>query len=133
MIALGKYERQLIVSELKFETSRSGGKGGQHVNKTESKVTLVFDVNASQVLTDVQKFRINKNLASRLSSGVLRISCDHNRSQFRNKSDGISRFFQILEKALHKDKFRIPTKTPGSVKRKRLKNKKFNIFLPIFL
>ena len=56
--ALSKYERELLMSELKFETSRSGGKGGQHVNKTESKVTLVFNVAESSVLSSEKKLQI---------------------------------------------------------------------------
>ncbi len=124
--SLSKYERELLTGELKFETSRSGGKGGQHVNKTESKVTLVFDLNESLVLSSAQKNQIFDKLESRISSDVLRISSSSNRSQYRNKAEVISRFFHLIEEALEKRKLRIPTKTPKSVKRKRLKNKKIN-------
>lgn len=126
MKLLSKYDRQLLIAGLKFETSRSGGKGGQHVNKTESKVTLVFNVRESKTLSESQKSRIEFNLATRIKSGSLRISAENNRSQFRNKSEAISRFLHLLEKALHKTKYRIPTKTPKSVKRKRLQDKKRN-------
>lgn len=126
MINLSKYDRQLITAELKFETSRSGGKGGQHVNKTESKVTLVFDLNESKVLTEDQKERIQSNLGPRIKSGVIRVSSESNRSQYRNKSDAISRFFNILENSLQTAKPRVASKLPKSVKRKRLKAKKLH-------
>jgi ribosome-associated protein len=61
------FDIDLLISELQFQTSRSGGKGGQHVNKTESKVQLFFDVNNSKILSAEQKTRILKNAASYLT------------------------------------------------------------------
>ena len=109
---------------MKFGTSRSGGKGGQHVNKTETKVTLVFDVRDSNFLTFNQKERIERSISSRINSGVLRINSEATRSQVRNKSEAISRFFSILENALKKPVKRIPTKIPKSKKEGRLRAKK---------
>lgn len=119
-----KYQRQAVLSECTFETARSGGKGGQHVNKTESKVTLVFDVQNSNVLSEEIKARIKNALQSRIHQGVLRVSSEATRSQHQNKQNVIDRFFHLLNGALKDQKKRIPTKVSNSQKVKRLKAKK---------
>jgi len=119
-----KYKREKLISELKFETSRSSGKGGQHVNKTESKVGLVFNVVHSKVLSYNERNRIESVLSSRIKSGVLRLSCQENRSQHRNKEIVINRFIDLLENALIVHKKRIPTKLSKAKQRARTKDKK---------
>lgn len=121
---LHKTIRERIRSELSFETSRSGGKGGQHVNKTESRVTLVFNVKASSVLTFSQKERIERLLENRINQGLLRMSADSDRSQFRNKSIVTERFFDLLEDALKERAERKPTKPSKAAKESRIKAKK---------
>ena len=124
MIALSKYQREELIRELQFETSRSGGKGGQHANKTESRVTLVFNVSDSQLLNFGQKERLQIVLDSRLQAGVLRISSEAERSQHRNKEIVIRRFFELLESSLQIPKKRIPTKLSAAKKKARLEAKK---------
>lgn len=117
--------REQLLQELTFKASRSGGKGGQHVNKVSSKVLLSWDVQQSAALTEEQKQRIAERLANRISKeGLLQLDSSIDRSQIRNKELAIERFFLLVEDALKVDKKRIPTKTPKSVILNRLDRKK---------
>jgi ribosome-associated protein len=112
-------------SELKFNTSRSGGKGGQNVNKVSSKVELGFDVGASQILTEEQKALLFQKLESRINKeGVLKIVSQTDRSQLVNKQIVLKLFFELLEKAFRKEKKRVKTKPSKASKRKRIEGKK---------
>ncbi len=91
--------------ELKFRTSRSSGSGGQHVNKVETRVELLFDVNASQELDVEQKTRIWAKLENRINKeGMLIISSQDSRSQLKNKNMTIQKFDEFIKKALSKEK-----------------------------
>lgn len=107
--------------EIGFKTSRAGGPGGQHVNRTESRVELTFDVQASPSLSDSQRARILSMLASRLTdAGVLRIVVSTERSQHSNKQIAIERLQALLKEALRPRKVRKATKpTAGSERRRR--------------
>lgn len=112
-------------AEFQFETSRSGGPGGQHANKTETRVTLRFSVNNSLALRADEKIRLQKVWAKKLTEeGELLISDESSRSQAANREEVVKRFFQLLEKALTKKKKRIPTKKPKAVKEKQVDEKK---------
>ncbi len=114
-----------IIQELYFKTSRSGGKGGQHVNKTETKVHLFFDVMQSNSLSDEQKSRLltkEQNLISK--DHVLQMSCETSRSQAANKAELIERFTKLLKNALKEEKPRKATKVPRAEKLKRLEGKR---------
>jgi len=101
--------------------------GGQHVNKTASKVELTFNLETSQVFNDTQKALLRKNLSSRITKEQLIIlQCGENRSQHKNKTLVIDRFFELISKALIVQKPRRKTKVPYSVKLKVLKKKKQN-------
>jgi ribosome-associated protein len=112
-------------SELSFRTSRSSGPGGQHVNKTETRVELLFDVANSPSLTDDQRARLLTALKSWLDNdGLLHLVSEQSRSQFRNRADTISRFVDLVHDALRPIKHRRPTRIPRGVKEARLQDKK---------
>ena len=111
--------------ELSFRTSRSSGKGGQHVNKVETRVELLFDVKNSKILSNTQKNLAKRNLKNRINSdGIFILSNETERSQKRNKSIVIKRFHEMMEEALIPDKKRKFTKIPQAIQAKRLINKK---------
>ena len=117
--------KESIFSELQFKAVRSGGSGGQNVNKVSSKVVLFFSIQNSTALTEEEKTVLNQKLASRLTKeGFLILNCDETRSQWKNKSLITERFYEIIEKALTPSKTRKKTKTPKSAIEKRLKEKK---------
>ncbi|WP_417368545.1 alternative ribosome rescue aminoacyl-tRNA hydrolase ArfB [Gelidibacter japonicus] len=117
--------KDILQSELQFKAVRSSGAGGQNVNKVASKVELIFDLEASTGLNDDEKTLLKQNLSNRLTKGnVLLLQCEESRSQHKNKTLVIERFFNLIEDGLIIPKERIPTKTPRSVIRKRLKAKR---------
>src|SRR5262245_30377304 len=88
-------------SEIYFTASRSGGPGGQNVNKVSSRVTLSFDVSASRALSEEQRRIILTKLATRINQdGVLRIVSQRTRSQDMNRTDALDRFSDLLRRAL---------------------------------
>ena len=108
-------------SEISFRTSRSGGPGGQNVNKVETKVEILFDANNSPSLTDIQRSIILERLKGRIdSSGILRVTAQRSRSQFQNKEFAVERFVELLRNALKPRKARIETKPTRLAKAKRL-------------
>jgi ribosome-associated protein len=111
--------------ELSFQASRSGGAGGQNVNKVASKVELRFHVGDSQLLTDEEKGLVHEKLASRINNeGYLQVVCQTERSQYRNKELCIERFYELLRQAFTRQKKRTATKPTRSSVRKRLEGKK---------
>ncbi|SDR82418.1 ribosome-associated protein [Formosa sp. Hel1_31_208] len=119
------FDESLLLNELKFKAIRSSGAGGQHVNKTASKIELMFDVEHSAVLTEDQKQRLKSNLQSKLSKAfILIMQCGESRSQHKNKALIISRFLELIKLNLIEEKERIPTKTTKAAKKKRLANKR---------
>lgn len=116
-----------IEKELKFKTSRSSGKGGQNVNKVETKVQLLFDVDNSAVLSAEEKELIRLKAAARINDeGLLMISEESSRSQLANKELAIAKFYEIIARCFIQPKARKKTKVPKSVKEKRIKDKKRN-------
>lgn len=106
-------------AELTFRTSRSGGPGGQHVNTTDSKVELYFDVRGTACLPEPTRARLLEALAPRLDGqGVLRLVCQSSRSQHANKRMVVSRFQEVLAAALKPQRKRVATR-PGRAARAR--------------
>lgn len=104
---------------------RSSGAGGQNVNKVSSKVELHFFLEASQGLTEDEKYLVSKNLSSRLTgANELVLQCDESRSQHRNKDLVTERFLSLIKKSLEKPKPRKKTKPSKASKLKRLREKK---------
>jgi len=119
------FNKEQIINEIKYKTSRSSGSGGQSVNKVSSKVELRFDIDASLVLTDKQKNLVKRKLKNRISTeGILIISSDSERTQLGNKKKVNELFLELLEKAFKKPKKRIKTKPTKASKERRLKQKK---------
>ncbi|MBQ0768794.1 MAG: aminoacyl-tRNA hydrolase [Bizionia sp.] len=118
------FDADAFIKECQFKAIRSSGSGGQHVNKTASKVELTFYLDDSLVFRERQKERLLLRLSKRLTKdNVLILQCEETRSQHKNKELVIKRALQIINEALVIKKRRIPTKTPKSVIRKRLQNK----------
>lgn len=112
-------------SELTFKSSRSGGKGGQNVNKVETKIELLFDVMNSRLLNGEEKKIILKKLEGRISkNGILRIVSQSERSRLLNKIISIEKFYALIETALKKEKVRKKTKLTEIEKQKRLNEKR---------
>lgn len=111
--------------EFVFKTSRSGGKGGQNVNKVSSKVELDFHIMNSQLLSDEQKNKIIIKLANRINKeGYFQIISQTERSQLANKEKTIKKFYELIAKAFKPVKKRLKTKPSKASKEKRIKSKK---------
>jgi len=114
-----------ILKELSFRTSRSSGAGGQHVNKTETKVEVLFDVMASAGLNEDEKLLINTKLANRINEdGLLAVHSQKSRSQLDNKENAIEKLNHLLVKALTPVAKRIKTKPTKGAIEERLAEKK---------
>jgi ribosome-associated protein len=112
-------------SELEFVASRSGGPGGQNVNKVSSRVTLRFDMERSASLDESQRVRIRRKLASRINKdGILQVSSQRTRSQDLNREDVTARFAELLRDALQEEKARIGTKATRVSREERLREKR---------
>ena len=113
-----------ILKVVSFKTSRSGGKGGQNVNKVSSKVELIFNIDDAEFFSEEEKQRLKEKLAARLDSeGLLHVVSQEDRSQLLNKQRTILKLMAILKAGLEVQKARKATKIPRAVKEKRLANK----------
>ena len=119
------FSKTELQKEITYKTSRSGGKGGQNVNKVSSKVELLFDVNSSLLFTDEEKQLLNTKLQSRFNKdGYVQVICDEERSQYLNKEKAVERLIMLLGRALHQPNIRKPTKLSKKAKAARLNDKR---------
>jgi ribosome-associated protein len=113
-----------VSKEVRFQTSRSGGKGGQNVNKVETSVEAYFEVDCSLILNADQKALIKEKLASRINSeGLLQVRSQIHRTQLANKDEVIKKMNLLIHQALKKPKKRIATKPSRAAKERRIEGK----------
>lgn len=118
-------QTEILIRELNFKATRSSGAGGQHVNKTSSKIELSFDLENSLAVSENEKELLKTKLLSKLTKeNVLILFCEETRSQHRNKELAIKRFLALIKTNLIRPKIRRKTKpSKGAIKR-RVETKK---------
>ena len=122
-----KITKTLVIpsNEIKWRFSRSSGPGGQNVNKIESRVEIIFDVEDSKVLNDYQKEILKVNLKNKLVNNSLRLAVQEHRTQLLNRQLALMKFCLIIKNALNKStKSRKPTQPTKASQKKRLEVKK---------
>ncbi|MFQ5590755.1 MAG: alternative ribosome rescue aminoacyl-tRNA hydrolase ArfB [Phycisphaerae bacterium] len=118
-------KRRLGFEQLSFTYTRCPGPGGQNVNKVNTRVALLFDVEGSDALNAREKDRIRARLGTRISrGGVMRVVSMRHRTQSANRRAAIQRFYELLAWALHQKKMRVPAVVPARVRRHRLAEKR---------
>lgn len=117
-------ELSIPLDELRFRFSRSSGPGGQHVQKSSTRVELLFDVTNSPSLTDAQRIRLQERLAGYVdSSGMLHLVAQSERSQLRNREEVVARFQALMRRALKRRRRRRPTAPTSASRERRLRQK----------
>ena len=117
--------RNCLIGEVEFRTSRSSGPGGQHVNKTESRVELLWHPKETGCLNEAQKILVTSRLRNRITEeGVLIMVSEKYRSQYRNRADVTERFVELVMESIVPVKKRKPSRPTRTSVEKRIRNKK---------
>jgi len=122
-----KITKTLVIpsNEIKWRFSRSSGPGGQNVNKIESRVEIIFNLEDSKVLNDYQKEILKRNLKNKLVNNTLRLAVQEHRNQLSNRQLALIKFSSILKNALNKPfKLRKSTQPTKASQKKRVEVKK---------
>ena len=122
-----KITKTLVIpsNEIKWRFSRSSGPGGQNVNKIESRVEIIFNLEDSKVLNDYQKEILKRNLKNKLVNNSLRLAVQEHRNQLLNRQLALMKFSSIIKSVLNKQfKFRKSTKPTKASQKKRVEVKK---------
>lgn len=119
-----EFSIQDLLPNITFKASRSGGKGGQNVNKVSSKVELNFDYQSSAVFDIDEKELLKRKFSSKMTSdGLIQVVSEEERSQYLNKERTLQKLIILLKNALHKNPIRRATKPKRAAIEKRLSNK----------
>jgi ribosome-associated protein len=114
-----------IIKEIIFRTARSGGKGGQNVNKVETMVEGYFSIRGSALFTDSEKDLLENRLAAKIDSeGMLRVKSQIHRTQLANKAEVVRKMEALIRRGLKKEKRRVPTRPTWASKQNRIEGKK---------
>jgi len=114
-----------LTKEIALQTTRSGGKGGQNVNKVETAVIASFHIDTSLLISDEQKTVLKEKLSNRISGdGYLQVKAQTHRTQLANKEEAIEKINNLINAALIKKKLRIATRASKAAKEKRIESKK---------
>jgi len=125
--SLSEKAKEKLINEFIFTASRSSGPGGQNVNKVNTRVELRFNIEASEVFSEFEKYRIKEKLINRINTvGELVLVSETERTQLGNKEKVTEKCFTLMEKALTLRKKRIKTRPTLSSQQKRLENKKIS-------
>ena len=122
---LPEFRKNKLSAELHVSASRSGGPGGQNVNKVNTKIELRFHVDSSEELNEVEKQLIRTRLKNRINSeGELLVTSSSERTQWKNREQAEKKFFELIEKAITIQKHRVKTRPTTVSKIKRMEFKK---------